>query len=251
MTLKQPQHIAIIMDGNGRWANARGHKRLFGHVRGVKTVKNIVEEASAQNINFLTLYAFSSENWLRPEHEVSILMKILKKFLIKEKDLLIKENIKFNTIGRIDNLPQNVQKLIEENKSLTKDNTGLQLTLALSYGSRDEICSSIKNICNDVINNKIQIDEITPILFQNYLNTSDMPDPDLIIRTSGENRLSNFLLWQAAYSEIYVSNKNWPDFTRIDFIEAIYNYSKRERRFGKTSEQISNPLGINHEQASH
>lgn len=251
MTLKQPQHIAIIMDGNGRWANARGHKRLFGHVRGVKTVKNIVEEASAQNINFLTLYAFSSENWLRPEHEVSILMKILKKFLIKERDLLIKENIKFNTIGRIDNLPQNVQKLIEENKSLTKDNTGLQLTLALSYGSRDEICSSIKNICNDVINNKIQIDEITPILFQNYLNTSDMPDPDLIIRTSGENRLSNFLLWQAAYSEIYVSNKNWPDFTRIDFIEAIYNYSKRERRFGKTSEQISNPLGINHEQASH
>lgn len=231
-------HIAIIMDGNGRWAKARGHNRIFGHVRGMKTVRRTVECACEMNLKNLTLFALSNENWNRPKLEITSLMKILRKFLKSEVDFLLKNNIQLSTIGEISRLPEDIQKLISEVKLATKSCTGLKLCLALSYGSQQEIVGAAKRFAQLVQSGEMNIEDIDVDSFSNILNTSNMPNPDLVIRTSGETRISNFLLFQSAYSEIYFSNTLWPDFTKEELKIAASWYEGRERRFGKTSEQI-------------
>lgn len=237
--MKELNHVAIIMDGNGRWAKARGHNRIFGHVRGMKTVRSIVETACSLNLKNLSLFALSNENWNRPKFEISGLMKILKKFLKSELNFLIKNNIKLTTIGELSRLPEDIQKLISEVKLATLGNSGLNLCLALSYGSQQEIVEAAKKMCSDVQSSKLDIDSIDEEKFSSYLQTSNKPNPDLLIRTSGENRISNFLLFQSAYSEIYFSNTLWPDFSNQEFVEILDWYQQRERRFGMTSEQIN------------
>jgi undecaprenyl diphosphate synthase len=235
---KIPHHIAIIMDGNGRWAKERGENRTYGHSQGVKAVKRTVEAAAEFGVKYLTLYTFSTENWNRPKHEVNLLMKLLVKSLNKEMDSFMENNIRLNTIGNIELLPekanQKLQKVIEQ----TSINDGMTLTLALSYGSRDELIQAIKKIADNVKNNIISSEKIDESIINTHLYTHNLPDVDLLIRTSGEHRISNFMLWQIAYAELYFINEYWPDFSKEDLKKAMISYQNRERRFGKTSEQL-------------
>jgi undecaprenyl diphosphate synthase len=233
-----PKHLAIIMDGNGRWAKKQGLLRAIGHESGTKSVKTIVQTCAKLGIENLTLYAFSTENWNRPKLEVEILMKILVNSLKKELETMQKNNIKLNSIGSLENLPKSVQKELLDVIEKTKNNTRMTLTLALSYGSREEILNTVKKISNKVKNNIISVDAIDESIFNSHLYTHNLPDVDLVIRTSGEHRISNFLLWQIAYAEFYFTDVLWPDFSEQHLYEAIISYQKRERRFGKTSEQI-------------
>jgi len=231
---KLPKHIAITMDGNGRWAKSKGKLRIFGHKNGVKSVRDTVEGAAEIGIEYLTLYAFSSENWSRPEREVNALMTLLVSAINKETKTLMDNNIRLSTIGDINKLPIKAQKELQEAIIKTKDNTRMNLVLALSYSGRGEIINAVQNIIKDGKKPK----EINEDTFQQYLTTKSVPDPELLIRTSGEYRISNFLLWQIAYSELYFTETLWPDFRRADLYKAILNYQSRERRFGKTTEQL-------------
>ena len=229
-----PKHIAITMDGNGRWAKTKGKLRIFGHKNGVKAVRDTVEGAAEIGIEYLTLYAFSSENWNRPEREVNALMTLLVSAINKETKTLMDNNIRLSTIGDINKLPSKAQKELQEAIIKTKDNTRMTLVLALSYSGRGEIINAVQNIIKD----GKKPEEINEDTFQQYLTTKSVPDPELLIRTSGEYRISNFLLWQIAYSELYFTDTLWPDFRRVDLYKAILNYQNRERRFGKTTEQL-------------
>ncbi|SHI77554.1 isoprenyl transferase [Flavobacterium terrae] len=233
-----PKHLAIIMDGNGRWAKQKGMLRAFGHENGTKSVRTTVEACARLGIENLTLYAFSTENWNRPKLEVETLMKLLISSLKKELKTLVKNDIRLNSIGNLETLPKGVQKELMEVIDKTKNNSRMTLTLALSYGSREEILNAVKKISDKVKNNIISIDGIDESILNNHLYTHNLPDVDLVIRTSGEHRISNFLLWQIAYAEFYFTDVLWPDFKEEDLYEAIISYQKRERRFGKTSEQI-------------
>jgi undecaprenyl diphosphate synthase len=233
-----PKHLAIIMDGNGRWAKKQGFLRAFGHESGTKSVKKIIQASAELGINNLTLYAFSTENWNRPKLEVDTLMKVLINALKKEVDTLQNNNIKLNAIGNLELLPKTAQNQLLEVINLTKNNTLMTLTLALSYGSREELTNAVRIISEKVKNNIISIDAIDDSIINEHLYTHNLPDVDLVIRTSGEHRISNFLLWQIAYAELYFTDILWPDFKEEDLYEAIISYQKRERRFGKTSEQI-------------
>lgn len=239
-TLKLPKHVAIIMDGNGRWAKQKGKLRIFGHKHGVKAVRDVVEAASELGIDVLTLYAFSTENWNRPPTEIKALMNILVSSLKKELPIFQKNNIKLQTIGQTNNLPKKAKRELLEVIELTKSNDGMVLNLALSYGSREEIVNTIKNISKQIVNKTLLIEEIDENTINNHLYTFTLPDVDFLIRTSGEKRISNFLLWQIAYAELYFTDVLWPDFRKDDFFKAIIDYQDRERRFGKTSEQIEN-----------
>jgi|TARA_R110002020_G_scaffold475485_1_gene710579 undecaprenyl diphosphate synthase len=234
-----PKHVAIIMDGNGRWAKQKGMLRAFGHENGTKSVRQTVEACAELGIKHLTLYAFSTENWNRPKLEVDTLMKLLVSSLKKEIKTLLDNNIKLKAIGNLKSLPKKVYKELHEVMDLTKDNTHMDLTLALSYGSREELLNAVKEISTKVKNNIISTENIDESVFNAHLYTQTLPDVDLLIRTSGEQRISNFLLWQIAYAELYFTPVLWPDFTKQHLCEAIIEYQKRERRFGKTSEQIS------------
>lgn len=234
-----PKHIAIIMDGNGRWAKLRNQPRVFGHREGAKSVRKVVEAATRLGINNLTLYAFSTENWNRPKHEIKTLMKLLVSALKRELGLMKKNNIRLNAIGHIDMMPENVQHELQEVLDETKTNTGLVLTLALSYGARQEIQRAIQEISHKVKNNIISVENVDEDIINKHLYTQNLPDVDLLIRTSGEVRISNFLLWQIAYAELYFTEELWPDFDETSLYNAITDYQLRERRFGKTSEQIA------------
>lgn len=227
-----PKHIAIIMDGNGRWAKKRGLPRTMGHRAAVENIKDIVKASSKIGIKYLTLYAFSTENWKRPSDEVNALMSLLVEFLKKEIDELNENNVKIITIGNIKRLPMVCQNELERAERITKDNNGLVLNLALNYGGREEITNAVKEIAADLKNQKISYDDISEELISKYMYTSKLPDPDLMIRTSGELRLSNFLLWQLAYSELWFSSIYWPDFKPENLYSAIIDYQKRDRRFG-------------------
>ena len=233
-----PKHIAIIMDGNGRWAKQQGKNRVFGHRTGVTSVKSVVEGAAELGVKNLTLYAFSSENWNRPKLEINALMQLLVTSINNETKTLNKNNIRLMAIGELTNLPKNCYSTLMKAIKKTENNDRMNLILAISYSSRWELSSAIKNILKDVMANKFGVDDINEDLIQKYLTTADLPNPELLIRTSGEMRISNFLLWQIAYSELYFTKKNWPDFRKEDLIEAIIEYQQRERRFGLTSEQI-------------
>ena len=233
-----PKHLAIIMDGNGRWAKQKGFLRAFGHENGTKSVRTVVETSAKLGIENLTLYAFSTENWNRPKLEVELLMELLINSLKNELKTLQENDIRLNSIGNLDLLPKSAQKKLQEVIETTKSNSRMVLTLALSYGSREELINAVKNISNKVKNNIISIDNIDESIINEHLYTRDLPEVDLLIRTSGEHRISNFLLWQIAYSELYFTDVLWPDFKEDDLYEAIISYQKRERRFGKTSEQI-------------
>ncbi|MGF1557652.1 MAG: isoprenyl transferase [Flavobacteriaceae bacterium] len=234
-----PKHVAIIMDGNGRWAKQKGKLRVFGHENGVKTVRHTVETCVAIGLEYLTLYTFSTENWKRPKREVDTLMRLLVSSLRKELKTFSKNNIRLNTIGDIASLPQKAYEELLEVMERTKNNTGLTVTLALSYGAREELKNAVKQISIKVKNNIISPDKIDETIINNHLYTHDLPDVDLLIRTSGEHRISNFLLWQIAYAELYFIDVFWPDFSEEHLIAAIKNYQNRERRFGKTSEQLN------------
>ena len=235
---KMPKHIAVIMDGNGRWAKKRGMRREFGHRAGRKAVKKIVESCAELKIKNLTLYAFSTENWNRPKLEIDFLMQLLFLSLKDELKNLNKNNIKFETIGNLNRLPKKIGNYLEKVKEETKENSALNLTLALSYGSRNELVEVVKEISTKVKNNIISAKKIDETVINDHLYTRHLPDVDLLIRTSGEKRISNFLLWQIAYSELYFTKKMWPDFRKKDLYKAIVSYQNRERRFGKTSEQV-------------
>jgi len=235
---KLPRHLAIIMDGNGRWAQERMLKRIVGHRRGVETVRTIVEESSRLGIGFLTLFAFSSENWLRPKTEVRSLMALLKRYLKKETSRMMTNNIRFNVIGDRGELPDDVNGAVDETISKTARNSGMVLTLALSYGARHEIVSAAASLAADLAAGRICGEDITEALFSRYLFTADIPDPDFLIRTSGEMRISNFLLWQIAYTELYFTTVNWPDFSKEEFYRALEDFQERERRYGLISDQV-------------
>ncbi|MBG9375930.1 isoprenyl transferase [Panacibacter sp. DH6] len=233
-----PKHVAIIMDGNGRWAREKGQDRLYGHFHGVESVRNIVEGAGEIGIQYLTLYAFSTENWDRPAQEVTGLMELLIETIKKEAADLKKNNIKLHVIGDMSMLPDRARKELQEVLDETHDNTSMHLIMALSYSSRWELVNAVKNIAVDVKNGKIEPETINQDTLQRYLTTSEFPDPELMIRTSGEYRISNFLLYQLAYAELYFTNVRWPDFRKENLYEAIIDYQNRERRFGKTGEQV-------------
>jgi undecaprenyl diphosphate synthase len=235
---KLPRHIAIIMDGNGRWAEKRGNKRVFGHKSAVAAVRDTVEASAELGVQNLTLYAFSTENWKRPKNEVDALMSLLVSTIHSETKTLMDNNIRLHTIGNTPSLPSNVQRQLNQAKEKTHSNTGLNLILALSYGSRWEIINAVKRIFTEIEKGNLNATEIDESLFARYLDTNGFPDPELIIRTSGEFRISNFLLWQIAYTELYFTPTLWPDFRREHLYEAILNFQNRERRFGKTAEQI-------------
>lgn len=238
-TEKLPKHVAIIMDGNGRWAKQKGMLRIVGHENGTKSVRTTVEVCAEIGIKNLTLYAFSTENWNRPKTEVNTLMKLLVKSLKKEIKTLQNNNIRLQAIGKLEELPEKAYKELLEVIEKTKHNTHMNLTLALSYGSREEIINAIKSISANVKNNIISINSIDESIINKHLYTQNLPDVDLLIRTSGEQRISNFLLWQIAYAELYFTDVLWPDFSKEDLYKALKCYEKRERRFGKTSEQLS------------
>lgn len=234
-----PEHVAVIMDGNGRWAKSKGMPRVFGHKKGVDTVKEIVKAAEDIGVKYLTLYTFSTENWKRPKDEVTTLMKLLVRSLKNEINELTDKGVKLQTIGETALLPKSVRDELIDSVERTKNNTGLVLTLALSYSGRWEMVQAIKKLSTAVKEGKLDPENIDEMLISQTLETSYMPDPDLMIRTGGEFRVSNFLLWQIAYSEFFITEVYWPEFTKSHFFEAINDYQKRERRFGKTSEQLS------------
>ena len=235
---KIPTHIAIIMDGNGRWAKQRGTQRIFGHKNAIGAVRSTIEASAELGVKYLTLYAFSTENWSRPKAEVDALMGLLVNTINSETESLVKNNISLKTIGDKGSLPKNVQKKLDEIVEYTSKCTGLTVVLALSYSSRWEILNAVKRLSSDVLQNKVDLENIDDTLFGNYLTTSGIPDPDLMIRTSGEYRISNFLMWQPAYAELYFTSTLWPDFGKEDLYQAIIDFQKRERRFGKISEQL-------------
>ena len=237
--LKLPRHIAIIMDGNGRWAKGKGKLRVFGHHNGVLSVRDVVEGSCEIGLEYLTLYTFSSENWNRPKLEVMAIMELLVSTIHKEIETFMKNNVRLNAIGELSMLPEKCHKELINAIKKTSVNTGLTLTLALSYSSRREIVQAAKAIALKVQEGRLTIDDIDEETFESNLYTGNMPDPELLIRTSGEFRISNYLLWQIAYAELYFTNKLWPDFRREDFFEAIADYQKRERRFGLISEQVN------------
>jgi undecaprenyl diphosphate synthase len=232
-----PKHIAIIMDGNGRWAKARGEKRTMGHIAGVETVRRITKTAKNAGVKFLTLYTFSTENWNRPAEEIEALMGLLLKNL--EDEIFMKNDVSFQVIGDLKRLPEAIQKKIQEMIERTSKNSSMCLVLALSYSSKSEIQNAVRQIAEEVKEGKLDANDINEEVIGKHLYTSFMPDPELLIRTGGEIRLSNYLLWQAAYSELYFCDTYWPDFSEDDFYKAIYDYQNRERRFGKTSEQVA------------
>jgi len=236
---KLPNHLAIIMDGNGRWAQQRMLKRIVGHQRGAETVKMVVEQASLLGIKYLTLFAFSSENWSRPAIEVRALMTLLKKYIRQETARMMRKNIRYNVIGNRSELPDDVNQTLDWAIKETSVNTGMVLTLALSYGGRQELSMAATQLARDVLAGKLSADAITMDVFGSYLDTGGLPDPDFLIRTSGEMRISNFLLWQLAYTELYFTDINWPDFTINEFRKALADFQSRERRFGKTSDQLN------------
>lgn len=229
---KVPAHIAIIMDGNGRWAKSRFMPRTYGHKVGVETIRKVVKECSRLGVKYLTLYAFSTENWKRPKDEVSALMGLLVKYLRNELEELHKNNVKILTIGDISKLPQACIEELDHAKEKTKDNTGLVMSLALNYGGRNDLVNAVKNISQEVVDGKISVDDIGDDLISSHLSTKESPDPDLVVRTSGEQRLSNFLLWELAYSEFYFAEIHWPDFDEKELQKAIFAYQSRDRRFG-------------------
>jgi undecaprenyl diphosphate synthase len=233
-----PQHVAIIMDGNGRWAKKKGNQRIFGHKNAIQAVRDAVEAAGESGVKYLTLYAFSTENWNRPKAEVDALMSLLVSAVENETETLMKNNVRVKHIGNSDSLPPKVLKKLYDLIDKTDSNTGLTLILAISYSSRSEITSSIKKIAEKIKNNEISVEEITEKTITEHLQTKYFPDPDLLIRTSGELRISNFLMWQISYSELLFTDILWPDFRKKHFFEAIIEYQKRDRRFGKTEEQI-------------
>lgn len=237
-SLRIPRHVAIIMDGNGRWAKCHGLARMFGHRRGVDTVHQITEVAAEIGVEYLTLYAFSTENWNRPKDEVDALMALLVDTIAKETPTLMKNNVRLTTIGDVSRLPDLARQRFEECIAQTANNTGLNLVLALSYSSRWEIVNAMREVAKDVQSGKLRQECIDEEIVSGYMTTKNIPDPDLLIRTSGELRISNFLLWQLAYTELYFTSCLWPDFSKEDFLAAIKDYQQRERRFGKTSEQI-------------
>ncbi len=234
-----PRHIAIVMDGNGRWAKSRRKPRIYGHKVGADSVREIVEMSREIGIGHLTLYAFSSENWNRPEQEVSGLMNILKSYLISELSRMEKNEIRLNCLGETSRLPDGVRRTLEDTINRTAGNDKMVLNLALSYGARDEICLAVKKLARRCLEEKLKPEQIDHRIFSEQLYTAGQPDPDLLIRTGGEQRLSNFLLWQASYAEIYFTETMWPDFRRQAYLEALLDYQKRERRFGKTGEQVT------------
>ena len=236
---KLPRHIAIIMDGNGRWAEKRSLNRIAGHRTGIKKAKEVIRSCRELGIEVLTLYAFSTENWKRPQREIKALMALLKRFLRAEGKELIENNIRLNTIGNIVDLPKDVSQVLQEVMQKTKRNTGMVLNAALSYSGRDEIIRAVKKIIGHVQQGEMTTKQINEEIFSQYLFTSGLPDPDLLIRTSGELRISNFLLWQMAYTEIYVTDILWPDFNKNNLIDAIADYQKRERRYGLIQQQIN------------
>ncbi len=232
------QHVAIIMDGNGRWAQKAGEQRYYGHEHGVKAVRQAVEGCVELGINYLTLYTFSTENWNRPKEEIHALMNILVNSIVTEHQTLMDNNISLNAIGDLTMLPEDCLNTLKESINKTSQNTGMVLTLALSYSGKWDILNAVKSISQDVKNGDLNIEDINEDLFSAHLATKEIPDPELMIRTSGEMRISNFLLWQLAYSELYITDTLWPDFGKEDLFKAIYNYQTRERRFGKTREQL-------------
>ncbi len=234
-----PAHLAIIMDGNGRWAQQRMLKRIIGHQRGAETVKMIVEQASLFGIKYLTLFAFSSENWSRPQLEVRALMTLLKKYIQRETVHMVRKNIRYNVIGNRSDLPDDINETLDDAMRKTAANTGMVLTLALSYGARQELTRAAARLAAEAVAGRLSPEDITTDLFESYLDTGGLPDPDFLIRTSGEMRISNFLLWQLAYTELYFTETNWPDFTINELYKALADYQSRERRFGKTSDQIT------------
>ena len=236
---KLPHHIAIIMDGNGRWAKKKSLSRIRGHIKGVSAVREVVTGCRELGIKVLTLYAFSIENWRRPAEEVKALMTLLEEYLHKEVKEMVRNNIRLRAIGRLEDLPSNVQKTLRETIKRTEGCDGMILNLALSYGGRSEVLHAVHAILSDFQKGNIKLEEITIQRFSQYLWTRGIPDPDLLIRTSGECRISNFLLWQIAYTELYVTDTLWPDFDRAELIKAIADYQSRERRFGLTSEQLN------------
>ena len=233
-----PAHIAIIMDGNGRWAKEKGQDRLFGHYHGVESVRDVVEGCAELGVKYLTLYAFSTENWHRPEDEVTGLMELLVQTIRKETETLNKNNIRLHVIGDLNKMPKNAIDELNESIAITSTNTGLNLVMALSYSSRWEIMNAVKHLAEDVKQGKLDPEKISQDTFQQYLCTSNFPDPELMIRTSGEYRISNFLLYQLAYAELYFTDVRWPDFRKENLYAAILDFQSRERRFGKTSEQV-------------
>ena len=235
-----PKHIAIIMDGNGRWAKSKGQERTFGHRNAISAVRNAIAACTKADVEYLTLYTFSTENWKRPEDEVTTLMTLLSESIVKESDELMSKEIRMHVIGEIDKLPELVQEQLMNIVEITKNNSKTNLVLALSYGSQREILNAVKKIAQDVKQGKINVEDIDEKVFENHLYTKDFPPVDLLIRTSGEVRISNFLLWQIAYAELQFLDIYWPDFTEEDLFQCILNYQNKERRFGKTSEQVIN-----------
>ncbi len=236
---KLPRHIAIIMDGNGRWAKKRSLERIMGHRRGMESVRTVVRECNDLGVEALTLYAFSTENWNRPRAEVKALMALLKRYIRAEINELHEKNIRVQAIGALENLPEDVLKVLQEGVEKTKNNSGMVLNVALSYSGRDEILRAVADIADKVRQGALATADIDEQTFSGFLDTADLPDPDLLIRTSGEMRVSNFLLWQIAYTEIYVTDVLWPDFSRDHLYQALVDYQTRRRRFGKTDEQIA------------
>ncbi len=232
-----PEHIAIILDGNGRWAKKKGFSRTEGHKAGVKNLETLINECKDLEVKYLTLYVFSTENWKRPTFEINNLMFLLNKYLIEKTDELVRENICLKVIGDISKMPEKTTKLIQNAVDKTKNNFKLILTLAINYGARNEIINGVKSVVKEVLNNKLNPSEINEEIFSKYMYTRDISDPDLLIRTSGEYRLSNFLLWQCAYTEFWFTDVLWPDFSKDDLYEAIKNYSKRSRRYGKVDNE--------------
>lgn len=235
-----PQHIAVIMDGNGRWAKQRDLDRTFGHKEGVSAVRRAIEAASRAEVPYLTLYTFSTENWNRPEEEVKALMSLMIQAVAKETPDLVKNNVRVKVIGDVERLPEDTKKALNYCLDTTAPCTGVTVVLALSYSSKWELTEAIKNIAKDVQSNKIDLNDINENLVDSYLGTKDIPNPDILVRTGGELRISNFLLWQIAYSELYFTDELWPDFNEESLYKAIVDFQNRERRFGKTSEQVAN-----------